>query len=209
MRRRFELLLLVAITTCTELVVAKPASWVMLLSQPPLDQQQRWHAWLELQPRFDLEPVAAHQLVVRPGVSYSLDAHLSLTAGYAWIGTYRPATVIEHRVWQQVQWAQPALGVRLRLEEQFFADGTRLRFRCQVRGVLQTSLLPIILSDEWFGIPAIWQRERVPGYDQNRVFLGVAIPLQHGLRVEAGYLNVHYRGNSIRHCLAISIIHQP
>ncbi len=209
MRRRFELLLLVAITACTELVVAIPASWITLQSQPPLDQQQQWRLWLELQPRFDLDPTTTHQLIVRPGLIYSPTEDLSVTIGYAWITTYRPSTNIENRCWQQVQWAASVLGVRLRLEERFFANGSHLRFRAQMRGVLETSVLPIIVNNEWFGIPAVWQGQVVPGYDQNRAFLGVAIPLQNGFRIETGYLNVHYRGNSMRHCLVISINHQP
>lgn len=186
-----------------------PALWGMLLWLPPVDTAHHWRLWIEVQPRIDLEPAVFHQFIVRPGLGFQLAPPLSLWAGYAWVATSYPRSVVEHRWWQQLLWTTAVAGARVRVEEQFFPDGAQMRLRGLLRGVISTALMPIVVSNEVFVIPAVWQRPVVPGYDQNRAFLGVLVPMGRGIRAEVGYMNVHYRGDTMRHIVAISIIHQP
>lgn len=186
-----------------------PASWVMLLSLAPLDSAHHWRVWMELQPRIEWESRSVYQFVLRPGLGYQPTPSLSVWAGYAWIATYQPREVFEHRAWQQLTWTLPAGSLRLRTEERFFQTGGQFRLRGMVRSVIPTGMLHLILSDEVFIIPAAWHQAVVAGYDQNRLFIGAQIPLGQSVRAEVGYQNMHYRGNSTRHVVVVSFVHQP
>jgi hypothetical protein len=78
-----------------------------------------------------------------------------------------------------------------------------------MRSVIPTGMVHLILSDEVFVIPAAWHQAVVAGYDQNRLFIGAQIPLGQSVRAEVGYQNMHYRGNSTRHVIVVSFVHQP
>lgn len=182
----------------------------MLLSLPSLDSEMHWRAWLEYQPRWDIGSLTMYQTVLRPGIGWQSSPEVSLWAGYAWIGTFRPQWLGEHRFWQQVFWTPNShMSIRARIEERLFAHGTELRIRNQMRVVWPISVVPAIIANELFINAGAWNRSTAVGYDQNRLFVGVLLPLGFGLRVECGYMNIHYRGNRMRHVVAVSVIHQP
>lgn len=139
-------------------------------------------------------------VLVRPGLGYRLNALASLWAGYGWIPTIpdEGETTYEHRIWQQglVQgaWGPVNFQVRPRLEQRFRDGHTQIghRFRLMGRWNVRFSQdLPLALAlwDEVFvGLNRTSWGAR-DGYDQNRLFVGIAWA-QGVWRFEPGYLNV-------------------
>ncbi len=58
--------------------------------------------YMEVNPRFADNVSELDQLFFRPALGYKLTDHLSIWQGYAWIGSYRPRFIGEHRSFQQV-----------------------------------------------------------------------------------------------------------
>jgi Protein of unknown function (DUF2490) len=162
--------------------------------------QSGFSAWLDLH---DRRGKGNTTVLVRPGVGYRLSKTTSVWLGYAWIGAYpdEPAKrTIEHRVWQQFiyqdSFGQLTPQLRLRLEQRHRADASlALRARALVR--LNATLWPkgplavagwdevfVALGRTAWGAPG--------GFDQNRLFLGLAYT-SGPLRVEAGYMGVSTR----------------
>lgn len=168
----------------------------------------RW--WFDSHYRLFEDAGGFGQSIVRPGLGYALDDTKTLWAGYAWIrtesrvrvGPVGTMQVDEHRLWQQWTYA-PSVGDwkflhRARFEQRWVetGDDVGLRWRqfARAQRVLPgTDGWSLVAWDEVFLNlnDTDWGAES--GYDQNRLFLGVALqdfPLP-GVRGEVGYLNQH------------------
>lgn len=184
-------------------------SWLALFAHGPL-HEDLW-LWVDVQPRF-FEPIEPAALLVRPGLSWRVLPSLFLTAGYAWTPSWRQLPeprswgsltfTDEHRVWEQALLAlsDDASGIagqiRVRVEQRFRTSGgddVGLRLRVFLRG--QVPLVPdrtfhLVLWDELFFplTDADWGQRA--GFDQNRIFVGLAwqaIPTT--LRLELGAMH--------------------
>lgn len=157
--------------------------------------------WFDLH---DRRGEQANTWIVRPGLGYRLSKQTSLWGGYAWIGAYpdSPAqsTVVEHRAWQQVihQTALGPLTFQLRGRvEQRFREREDVALRLRALGRINATLWPrgplaVALWDEAFVALGDTSWGSPGGFDQNRLFLGLAYSAG-ALRLEAGYTAITIR----------------
>ena len=197
MTRVAVLVLLLLTTPAAAQVVHEPQAWLGLFSSGPI--AGRVVGWFDAHARlgFGLQPVTS--VLLRPGVGYRVRDDVTVWLGYLWAPVWRAGqlSVNEHRVWQQLTWelALPAgakLQLRSRLEERFVAEEVGWRFRQFVRA--QTAALAggpfmLVAWDEVFVAFNDTRFGQRAGFDQNRLFLGVAQKVTPQLRLEAGYFN--------------------
>lgn len=141
--------------------------------------------------------------IVRPGLGYRLSPTTSFWGGYAYIGAFADGDgddVTEHRAWQQIL-HQDTLGPMLfqfrgRVEQRFRADESpALRLRALARAnVSLWSGGPLALAswNETFVAVGRTSWGSPSGFDQNRLFLGLALAAGQ-VRVEAGYTGISVR----------------
>lgn len=195
MFRRLLPLLLLAATPAQ----ANDQAWLSFIAQGPVSG--KLITWLEVQPRFSLDPARPTQLLLRPALGVQINPKTTFLFGYLYQEGYpedRP-TVAEHRLWQQLQTRlagtpnKAVLVSRTRLEERFVEnqpdDGVRLRqmLRGQV-WVSEGGWSVIGQSEVFIGLNSTsWGQQS--GAEQWRNFIGVGVPLSKRFTLEAGYLN--------------------
>lgn len=217
--RLFALLLLLASgASAQEQVVQETQAWFGAFSSGPL--MGPLLGWFDLHARFTPDKQQATYLV-RPGLGVRVRPDMVLWLGYLWVPTVTDGaiTLDEHRVWQQWTWDLAlASGVRFqlrtRLEERFAKGDFGLRLRQFGRaqsprlggGPLWLTAwdeLFIALNDTTFGQRA--------GFDQNRLFVGVAWALSQQVRVEGGYFNQFVHGaappDAMRHMAMFNLFY--
>ena len=145
---------------------------------------------------------AGTTVILRPGVGLRLSKGFVLWAGYAFVPFFQDAggRTDEHRSWLQglgsVKFGEAiSFQSRTRLEQRYRPDarGIAHRVRQFVRLAWMKPGAPIglVVWDELFlGLNRVgWGP--TAGYDQNRVFVGAALPIGKLARVEPGYLLAH------------------
>ncbi len=170
----------------------------------------RW--WMEGQGRFGNNVSQFSQSLIRPGLGYAITDKIVVWAGYAWAPTCEPLNRVgcfdEHRIWQQVTWADNfsfgRLSARSRFEERFFnhqapipgSNDVAYRFRQLVKLAVPMPAidpnLSFIVQSELF--IAMTTMDSNPGFisngfDQNRGFVGLAYKVNQYATVELGYMN--------------------
>lgn len=186
------------------LLAAAPAHadeqlWLQGVAQGPING--KLITWLEVQPRFSLDPLRTTQFFLRPAIGVQLNPKTSLLFGYMYAESYpegRPA-VQEHRIWQQalIRLAgtpnKAVLMSRTRLEQRFVvgSDDSAMRLRQFLRGQVWVgddgwSLIGV--SEAFFGLESTAWGQNI-GPEQLRNFVGVGVPLSKRFTLEAGYLN--------------------
>lgn len=184
----------------------------------------RWRYWLEGQARFDQDVERNFQNIVRPALGFDLTPRVTVWAGTAWIGTEtRTGHRDEHRPWQQITWipeSQPAgftLQLRPRLEQRMLqgSGDTGWRFRQFFRGIrrVEGTAWSVVWQDEVFLNLNRTDYGARGGFDQNRLFLGVAYHATPIARLEMGYLNQfipgHQRPDTMNHILGVTLFLTP
>lgn len=163
------------------------------------------------------------QLLIRPGLNYQISPSLSVSAGWAYVKTYRygdyPAAhdFPEHRAWEQAVYTHTGLGLdwthRLRLEQRWIGemketdgdwDVANWRYENRIRYMLRTTI-PLTKSKRTY--LALWDEvfinfgENVKGnvFDQNRAFIGIGQKLTDTTRLEIGFMEqtLQRRGGNI------------
>ncbi len=172
------------------------ATWTSALAQVDLHEGQD-HGPRLLADVHARRTGPAFTAIVRPAFGWDLNKSLSVALGGAWVGVGGASTdgelVSEARVWEQVMLAGKVedlqLGLRLRLEQRFLEAGTGHRLRVWGRAAVPVSeALSFVVTDEAFvgtlgpGAPV--------AFDQNRLFVGLALPLYEKSRIEVGYGHV-------------------
>ncbi|WP_374564011.1 DUF2490 domain-containing protein [Nitrosomonas sp.] len=177
--------------------------------QNPDLKKFRW--WMEGQGRFGDDASRFSQSLVRPGLGYAITDKVVVWAGYAWAPTCEPLNRVgcfdEHRIWQQVTWADNfsfgRLSARSRFEERFFNhqapipgnDDVAYRFRQLVKlavpmPAVDPNLSFIVQSDLFIAMNTVDNPGFISrGYDQNRAFVGLGYKLNQFATVELGYMN--------------------
>ena len=187
--------------------------WLMYFGDHPVSD--RWGAHLEAQFRRTNGGLAPQQLLLRPAVNFTVNPHLMLTAGYAYVRTSRygdyPAAAAfpENRFFEQalVKHKGGKVGIqhRLRLEQRLVGSvpspafdveswETRHRFRYMLRGDIPLPIgnrnnrrWGIGLYDEVF---YQFGANRGARYlDQNRAYGALTYKLTKTNRLEFGYLH--------------------
>lgn len=173
------------------------------------------------------------QLLLRPGLLYTLTPGLRIGGGYAWIATapYGEAPsatpLREHRIWQQVSLSHRAgplaFSHRYRWEQRWLApvlDGEAGDYRYQQRArymVRGQGNLPATIAGKSRLLAFAWNELLMPvGHSdalirvtQNRAGAGVGLPLGGRQRIEVGYMNLWNalpaaRVNEFNHTLTLS-----
>ena len=171
----------------------------------------RW--WMEGQGRFGNDSSQFTQAIIRPGLGYAITDKIIIWAGYAWIPSDEPLVpksglpFDEHRIWQQVTWADEfsfgKLSLRSRFEQRFFdhnapvsgSDDVAYRFRQLVKlaipvAMIDPNLTFIIQNELFIGLNTVSNPGFISrGFDQNRAFVGLGYKVHQNATVELGYMN--------------------
>lgn len=177
--------------------------------------------WLEGQGRFGNDATTLSQGILRAGVGYALSNHSSLWLGYAYVPTMQPFTNQsrnEQRSWQQYLWSTHTdsgqWNLRTRLEQRYRpAEDSKVgwRFRQQVKF---SQPIPAwtgwswVLSDELF-INVNRTSYSNEGFNQNRIFVGMAYRWNETMHTEVGYMNQFSNrdggANELHHILSLAL----
>lgn len=221
--------------------LALPLLTVPLLSvraESPIVQQTGWGAWFnnaainedigivsDVQLRSQDEWAGPRTLLIRPGLSWYVQPGQTLSAGYAYIGTFNrdAEDAVEHRIWQQwvssYRLQRVNVSQRLRLEQRFIGrpgapDVYSDRFRWFAR-----AQLPLNASTFTQGAFLAFQNEAMvnlsgrdalnaPLFDQNRAYVAFGWRLNRTADVEIGYLNQWINGknrDTVNHVLQVAL----
>jgi len=192
----------------------------------------RWGVHLEGQWRRNNGFTRWQQLLLRPGVNFTVNPKLMLTAGYAFINTYpygETPTLLratpEHRIWEQalIRYKTGKLpwSTRLRFENRFL--GVRpipagpiqsYRYENRFRGwqrvtVPLTPKYYLAAYDEvWFYVKPYISASR---FDQNRLYFALGRRFGPDWEFEAGYMNQLIRQRNgriteVNHTLMFAIV---
>lgn len=206
MRHLAALLAIVACVATTWPALAADhdtGAWGIVSTTDTIDwngQATAWRYAFDAQLRHFNRANGANQYVLRPSLGYVLANDVSLWAGYGYFLTDPDSgdSVYEHRWWQQAAWTARrwdwgTLSLRARLEERIVEDaddvGWRLRQQVQLLMPLADSDLSLNLWIE----PYVNFRDTDwgarSGFDQNRAYAGVRMPMTAGTWLEAGYMH--------------------
>lgn len=180
--------------------------WFQYFGDHPFSKHWGIHA--EGQWRRDGIITSWEQLLLRTGINYKVNEHLTLTAGYTYLRTFEYGEIPrqpsrEHRVYEELNLTHRLGRVdwehRFRLEQRFMAEeqdyrwtfGERVRYRLQAHvplgakrtaeGRFYCSLYNEIFVK--FGPDGGPQ-----AFDQNRVYSALGINLKGKNRLEMGYM---------------------
>ena len=151
--------------------------------------------WLDMHGR---RTDASFLAIIRPGVGVDLTRGVAVFAGYAWVPSIGSATddtlAQEHRVWEQALLQRSVESVKFafrpRLEQRFVTGEVGHRLRLWGRAEVPLSeAVSFVVTDEVFVGVNDTEWGAVAGFDQNRLFVGPALPIEGVGRVEFGYMN--------------------
>ncbi len=195
--------------------------WLNYVGDHRFSEDSKWGLHLESQFRRADFGENWQQILLRPGVNYTISPMLTLSSGYAWVKTYPygdipiAADFPEHRLWQQAIINHEWLGLqwthRFRLEQRQIGevspdsgDVTNWRYENRIRYMVRTTL-PIDDEKQWY--LALWDEvffnfgPNVLGnhFDQNRAFVGIGHQLNPSTRLELGYMEqtIQRRGGNV------------
>jgi hypothetical protein len=194
--------------------------WLNYVGDHPLGKGP-WGLHLESQIRRADFGENWQQLLLRPGINYTISPALTLTAGYAWVETHPygdipvAAEFPENRLWEQAVVSHKALGLdwthRFRLEQRRIGevapatgDVTNWRYENRIRYMLRTTI-PLSDDKKWY--LALWDElffnfgsnVSMNYFDQNRAFIGLGRQLSPTTKLEIGFMEqtVQRRGGVV------------
>lgn len=148
-------------------------------------------------------------VLIRPGLSYALNKHLSLGIGYALVETNNLETedLTEHRIWEQVlaqfDWGSARWTQRFRLEQRFIElvgngsfEAERFRYFFRVLQPFSGAVGKAFVKGPYFALQNevfvnLTDQDRLSGsaFDQNRAYFGLGWRFSKMLDMEVGYMN--------------------
>lgn len=194
--------------------VQQNTGWFFLINSTKIND--KWGTHFDLQVRSSDDWKDVRNLLVRPGITYYIDAKNDVTLGYLFTQTYTNAsglgnTLTENRIWQQYIHKHKIGNVnvshRFRLEQRFIErlnndDLFAQRARYFVRALIPLQKTEAGFSNGWF---AALQNElffNVQGndelngkvFDQNRAYAAAGYRFSNKFDLEAGYMNQSVKG---------------
>ncbi|MDZ7770682.1 MAG: DUF2490 domain-containing protein [Woeseiaceae bacterium] len=168
------------------------------------NQPTNWQYAIDGQLRRFNRGSGSNTYLLRPAIGYVLENNVSLWAGYARVVNDPDdgSTRHENRWWQQAAWTARrwdwgTLSLRSRLEFRFIEGsndtGTRFRQQVQLTAPIRNSDLSLVLSLEPFVNLRGTDWGAAGGFDQNRTYAGVRMPMTDSLSLEAGYMHQYIR----------------
>lgn len=219
--------------TTPKVVHNQSQAWLGYFNQTRLTD--KWGIWLDLHARRIDFMDRWNTFIIRPGVTYYLNDHARLTAGYAFVEQY-PAVGLktirpEHRLWQQINWTHRARKIQtsqwIRVEERFIRkvandalqDGHTFNYRFRYA---ITVLVPLKGDFIEPGTPFFAFNDEIHMnagkqitynyFDQNRFFVGLGYQFSKTLSAQLGYMNLFQQlptGNQFNnnHVLRLFVYH--
>ncbi|MCJ0742196.1 DUF2490 domain-containing protein [Pedobacter montanisoli] len=218
MKKLLLFLILSLVTLCGfAQTVNQHAGWLMFLNSTKINDKWSLHFDFQMQSADNWEYV--RRILVRPGITYSINKNQRVTAGYLYNPTYSRvigasnSTLTENTIWEQYlithKFQAAAVTHRFRLEQRFMErsnadDFFMQRFRYFFRvlqplsknkGAFNQGIYAALQDEVFFNVQ---HKEQVNGrlFDQNRVFLALGYRISPKVDVEAGYLNQYIKGSS-------------
>ena len=215
--KKLQSIFLLALTSLLPLCAATDNNgnaWFMYFGDHPLTKTSKWGIHLEGQWRRANSGTQWQQLLLRPGVNYTVNKKLTLTGGYGFVQTHRygdfPAAsgFPEHRFFEQAVITQRFLGLdwsnRLRQEQRNIgvmtkqSDGsfqrTDWRYENRFRYQLRTTIpLPFAGKKNYIAVYDeimynFGKNVAKNVFDQNRAYIAYGRDLGHQTKFEAGFL---------------------
>jgi hypothetical protein len=198
-------LLLTLIRPASAQTITDGRAWATLSLQGRVSPESRWRWSFDSIARSREGVTELDVTTFRPMLSYDVDAHSSVSGGYAYVSTY-PVTggvTTEHRVFGIYTWSGLASGgtlsMRVRVEDRMIEanSGVLWRARPQARfthPVHPGSRVAIVGSDE-LSVHLNTTTRSPRGIDQNRAFGGIQTTWSPNARTEIGYLNQFIPGH--------------
>jgi len=146
------------------------------------------------------------QLLIRPGLDYSLTDNTTLSAGYSFIRNYSEnGHALEHNVWEEIGLSNTVKSVgikhRFRFEQRFsqtfiddkYTHANRFRYRLTLsKKVFQIKedkpLKAVVFNELWLHTGNGIKPQSI---NQNWFYTGLSMPLNNTSTLSAGYLNIH------------------
>jgi hypothetical protein len=194
-----------ALVCCAEegrIVNHNPHAWFTYDGDHKLGES-RWAMHLEGHWRRHDWGLKWQQLLLRPGITYSLNKLASVTAGYAFIETwpYGPyasgQAFTEHRLWEQLglkyKTGKVAWSSRFRFENRWLESPPKdIRYENRIR-LMQKFSVPIndrtyftMFDEYWVFVPPFVSNS---AFDQNRAYAAVGWRLAPHWNLETGYMH--------------------
>jgi hypothetical protein len=184
------------------LVIAQNTStgnWVQYFGNKKINE--KWNWWHEVQYRNYNAVGDLEQLLIRTGLGYNISKTDNLHLGYAYIlsepyilGTTDKNTLVEHRIYQQLvnrnTFGRGTFMTRLRLEERFFADDFKVRFRAM--NWINYPINSKSITDKSVYLSAyheIFLNGKGPTFDRLRLYGALGYFINKKIKVELGYLS--------------------
>lgn len=153
----------------------------------------QWRLKLDTQLTMAQQMSRVRNLHLRPGIEYAFASHWAVMLGYVQ-NQSQPATVVSNRgPFQDIafgfNWERLSIAQRLRSEQLFLDNGShviRARYRLSLEHPLGDTPFAVLVSDEVFYNVAVTGNQLV-GYNQNRLYGGLAMALGAGARASVGY----------------------
>lgn len=168
-----------------------------------------WIYALALETRTDFNDSGNNQYFINPSVGYTLSNRQDVWLGYEIYFTNKLA-IQEQRIWEQDQYAfikdnKQTLSLRSRFEQRYSPDdsGIALRVRERLTWVLNDMIAkkysPEVYEEVFFNVNnPEWVSSKV--LSQNRLFMGVSVPVNKKSAFLIGYLNqVDYNPDDATH----------
>ncbi len=201
-------------TSATRTWVTNPNAWYNYFGDHPIKTGSKWGIHVEGQWRRHDLGLNWQQLLLRTGVNYDFSKNVQVTAGYAFVNTYRygeiplaPATFGEHRFFEQAIVKQTLgkwnISHRYRLEQRLIDEKRvpvpggphehiRWRYENRFRYMFRIARpikgpWGIALYDEPF--IAFGHNVASDVFNQNRAYAAITRTLPKSSRLEAGYMN--------------------
>jgi len=159
---------------------------------------------LNTQARYNISDSQYDETRSEGGLGYDINDHLSAWLGVTWIVKNADSDQ-ERRVWEQLIWTpvnnsninfslRSRLEQRDNLDEAGIAEVFRERFQVMFPKWLDSRYTPVIYDEIFFNLnnPSWIGSQFV---NQNRVFIGIQIPVIKSSNIQIGYLN-RYRYSS-------------
>ncbi|MDZ4403191.1 DUF2490 domain-containing protein [Prosthecobacter sp.] len=221
-RALFILLALVGGASAADHTESNSNLWLNYVGDHPLFGS-KWGLHLESQIRRADFGENWQQLLLRPGINYTISPTLTVSAGYAWVETHPYGDIPvahefpEHRLWEQAVITHKVLGLdwthRFRLEQRRIGevvlqnggwDVQNWRYENRIRYMLRTTI-PLSDDKKWY--LALWDElffnfgsnVSMNYLDQNRAFIGLGRQLSDTTKLEIGFMEqtVQRRGGIV------------
>jgi hypothetical protein len=185
--------------------------WLGYFNQTRLST--KWGLWLDVHGRRIDFLDRWNTQIIRPGITYYINDHMRITAGYAFARHF-PASDLnpirpEHRLWQQILWTSRSKRLQtqqwVRIEERYnrkvandaLQEGYNFNFRFRYllnlmvplnRDFIEPNTLFFAFNDE-IHINA-GKNITYNYFDQNRFFVGLGYQFTKSLNAQLGYMNL-------------------